>query len=164
MRGVNLQRFLEIRRPVQAFVDWPELEDVTRRYVNFVSPWLVIGDENLGESTLRAAIAAYDVAHPQGYGPAYRAFMEHIAGSAPKLASVRVSVRSDEGCWMPWTYDQPLLDFCASHKRSSIQVRTREVPVSASLVLIKLLTAVSSTRQLTLANLDLARLLKAYPS
>ncbi len=151
-------------RPVKAFTDWPSLEHVALQFINFVSPWLVVGGESLAERTLRDAIASYDETLPHGYEAGHRAFMERIAASAKTLSTLRVSVKDKDGLWAIWTYDEPLMRHLANHKRYSIQIRQRENPVASGPVMIKLLAAISPTQQLEVARLDYPSLLHMSPA
>ena len=137
------------------------MENVTLRFINFVSPWLMIGDDTLADKTLREALKEYEEARSEGYEAAHYQFFVRLARSADDLASVRVSVLNDEEQWEVWNYDEPLMRFLSSRKRSSIQIRMREKPVSPGPVMIKLLAAVSPTNELQMAGLDLARMFQA---
>ena len=145
----------------KAFADWPGLENVTLRFINFVSPWLMIGEDTLADKTLREALKQYEEARNNGYEAAHYQFFERLARSADDLAAVRVSVLNDEEQWEVWNYDEPLMRFLSNRKRSSIQIRVREKPVSTGPVMIKLLAAVSPTNELQMAGLDLARMFQA---
>ncbi|WP_126448143.1 hypothetical protein [Sulfuricystis multivorans] len=150
--------------PVKAFTDWPTLEHVAFQFIYFVSPWLVVNGENLAEQTLRDAIASYDETLLLGYEVSHRKFIERIAASAKALSSIRVSVEGKDGLWSVWTYDEPLMRYLANHKRYAIQIRERDTPVASSTVMIKLLAAISPTKDLEVAGLDYLSLLHMSPS
>lgn len=160
---ISLNRILSnagfATNPVKAFTDWPTLEQVALKFINFVSPWLVVDGETLAERTLLEAISSYDETLPQGYEASYRKFIERIAESAKVLSSLRVSVKDKDGLWAVWTYDEPLMRHLANHKRNSIQIRERETPVASGPVMIKLLAAISPTQELEVARLDFPSLL-----
>ncbi len=142
-----------------AFTDWPSLREVTTRFLYFVSPWLMIGQQNLAETTLRSAFESYERMLPEGYEASHRHFIERIAESANLLASQRVSVMGADGLWIVWMYDEPLMAFLQRHKRSSMQIRERETSVAAGPVMIKLLASISSTKDMHFAEIDISRLL-----
>lgn len=144
---------------LKVFTDWPALEHVAIQFLHFVSPWLVVGNESLAETTLRDAFTAYDETLPKGYAAGHRRFIERIAESAKVLSSLRVSVMNNDEQWAVWNYDEPLMTYLASHKRWSIQIRERETPVASAPVMIKLLASISSTQELQIADIDLSSLL-----
>lgn len=147
------------------FIDWPSLEQVATHFLHYVSPWLMVGQSNLAETTLRAAFSAYEQMLPHGYEASHRSFIERIAESANVLATLRVSVMNDDGLWAVWMYDEPLMTYLKRHNRWSIQIREREAPIASGPVMIKLLASISSTQDMQFADLDIPRLLntKANP-
>lgn len=149
------------RDSVKAFADWPSLEQVAQRFIQFVSPWLIVDGANFAERTLLEAIAAYDQALGTGYEAGHRKFLAVLAASASVLATLRVSVRDKDGLWVVWTYDEPLVRHVERFGRASIQIRKRVAPIDAGPVLIKLLATISPTHDLELAGLDLPDLLRA---
>lgn len=143
----------------KAFTDWPALEQIAIQFLYYVSPWLIVREECLADITLRNALMAYGETSSGGYEAGYGKFIERIAKSAYSLAAIRVSVKNDEGQWMIWNYDEPLMKFMSNHKRTSLQIRERETPVASGPVMIKLLAAVGSTHELQIAEIDISSLL-----
>lgn len=146
-----------------AFMDYPSLEAVATQFLQYVTPWMQVDERNLAEHTLREAFSAYHQQHLSGDGSDHSAFIERIAQAAQELATIRVSVLDSSEQWTVWSYDQPLLAYMAEHSRWSMQIRKRTEPVPVGPVLIKLLAAISSTRDMHTADLDYGRLL-AYGS
>lgn len=144
-----------------AFTDWPTLERVAAAFIHFVTPWMMIGTKNLAEETLRGALEAYEKHSRINIEGGHRSFIERVAESAQTLAAIRVSVMDKDGLWSVWQYDQPLMDYLSQHKRCSIQVRERETSIPVGPVMIKLLAAISTTREMQMADLDIPRLLVA---
>ena len=142
-----------------AFMDYPSLEAVATLFLQYVTPWMQVDDRNLAEHTLREAFSAYRQQPSTGNGSNHSAFIARIAQAAQDLATIRVSVLDSHGQWMVWSYDQPLLSYMAEHSRWSMQIRKRTEPVPAGPVLIKLLAAISSTRDMHTADLDYGQLL-----
>ncbi len=143
------------------FTDWPSLERVAAAFIHFVTPWMMIGATNLAEETLRSALHAYEKNSRINLESAHRSFIERIAESAKTLAAVRVSVLDKDGLWSVWQYDQPLMEYLNHHNRRSVQVRDRDVAIPVGPVMIKLLAAISTTREMQMAELDIPRLLVA---
>lgn len=143
----------------RAFTDWPALERVAIQFLQFVTPWLVIGNESLAESTLREALLTYEENMASGYEVGHRRFIERLAESAKILSSIRVSVKNSRNQWAVWNYDEPLMTYLATHKRYSIQIREREAPVASGPVMIKLLAFISSTQELQMAEINIHELL-----
>ena len=102
---------------------------------------------------------AYEAGSLEGKGFAHRRFLERLAAAARLLGELRISVKNRDEHWAVWTYDEPLMAYLARHKRASIQIRKRDVPISPAPVLIKLLAAISTARDLELADLDIPTLL-----
>lgn len=150
--------------PVRAFAEWPSLEQIALQYINFISPWMVVRGKNLAESTISEALAAFERDLSQPKENRFRSFIEAIAASAKTLAEIRVSVKDTDDLWSIWTYDEPLMSYLAFHKRQTIQIREREMPAASGPVMIKMLAAIGSTRELEAASLDLPRLLLMNPS
>lgn len=146
-------------RPVNAFVDYPALERMAQQFVNFVSPWLVVDEENLAERTLLNAIRAYDKSLPEGYETSRRRFVEQIAVCARTLASADISVQNHDGVWVHWNYDEPLMRYLASHDRRTVQIRKRKTPLLTTPIMIKLLAAVCPSSELEAAGIDYPALL-----
>jgi len=144
-----------------AFTDCPSLERVAAAFLHFVTPWMMIGNANLAEETLREALQVYEAKSRTNLECAHRGFIERIAESARTLASVRVSVLDKDGLWSVWQYDQPLMDYLNHHNRRTVQVRDRDVAIPVGPVMIKLLAAISTTREMQMAELDIPRLLVA---
>lgn len=154
IQSSRLERIAE-----HAFMDHPSLETVATLFVHYVTPWMQVDDRNLAESTLREAFAAYRECPSTGDGSNHSAFIERIAKASQELATIRVSVLDSDGQWVVWSYDQPLLSYMAAHNRWSMQIRKRTEPVPAGPVLIKLLAAISSTRDMLCADLNYGELL-----
>lgn len=153
-----LRRAGLVHKIARAFTDWPTLEHVASQFINYISPWLIINNENLAECRLAGAVAAYNRFDSE---IGHRAFIEHLAHTAIDLVAHRVSVRDNDGAWVVWGYDEPLPDFMRRHQCWAIQVRARETPLPAAPVMIKLLAAVSTTRDLTASDINLAQLLNS---
>lgn len=146
-------------KAARAFTDWPTLEHVATQFLHYISPWLVIDNASVAESRLAGAINAYTDGRDSEHG--HRAFIEHLAYTAQDLASHRVSVQDSDGLWVVWGYDQALTDFMHQHARLAVQVRQRETPLPVAPVMIKLLAAVSTTRDMSATDINLAQLLEA---
>lgn len=144
---------------LKAFTDYPALEKLTFNFLQFVSPWVLSGRASVAECTIRKALLAYDQAQGKGNGLGHRRYLETIAESAKVLSSLRVSVLNSTGQWEIWNYDQPLTEYMQRHKRWAIQIREREQPVAHGPVMIKLLAAISSTKDLVIADIDISSLL-----
>ena len=140
----------------KAFVEWPELEAISLRFLQYVSPWLVVNDYNLAEETLKNAFLAINSKKEFKDFP-HRSFMEAIIQCVDTLASVRISVMSpSSGLWEIWSYDEPLLSWMEKMGKSAMMIRRRETSVDHSPLLIKLLAYVSSTRDMAMAEISFA--------
>lgn len=144
---------------VPAFDDCPTLEFVATRFIDFVSPWLVLDGQNLAERALCEAIGCYNRDRCAGVEAATRSFVRCLAETAVDLSKYRVSVQDSDGLWIVWSYDEPLMQHLSNHKRKSIQIREREDPVPVAAVMIKLLAAVAPMKALQSAGLDFTNLL-----
>lgn len=143
-------------RAERAFVEWPELETISLRFLQYVSPWLVVNDQNLAEETLKSAFLSIDSKKAFKEFP-HRGFMEAIVQCVDTLASVRISVMSaSSGLWEIWSYDEPLLSWMEKMGKSAMQIRYRETAVDHSPLLIKMLAYVSSTREMQMAEISFA--------
>lgn len=147
------------RVALKAFTDWPALEHVAVQFLQFVTPWLVVGNESLAETTLREALQTYEANLASGYEVGHRRFIERLAESANILSCLRVSVKNSREQWAVWNYDEPLMAYLATHKRVAIQIRERETPVASGPVMIKLLAFISSTQDLQMAEINIHELL-----
>lgn len=92
------------RVALKAFTDWPALEHVAVQFLQFVTPWLVVDNESLAETTLREALKAYENL-ALGYEIGHRRFIERLAESANILSCLRVSVKNSREQWAVWSYD-----------------------------------------------------------
>ena len=146
---------------IKAFTDFPALEEVTVQFLHFVPPWVLAGTASVAESAIRKALLAYEKTQGSGGGLGHRRYIETIAESAKVLSSLRVSVRNSNDQWDIWNYDQPLTEYMQRHKRWAIQIRERERPIASGPVMIKLLAAISSTKELVTAEIDITRLFAA---
>ena len=144
---------------LRAFTDHPALEELTLQFLYFVPPWVVSGSDSVAESAIHKALTAFENAKGRGPGLGHRLHIESLAESANILSTLRVSVLNSNDQWDIWNYDQPLIEYMQSHKRSAIQIRSREEPIAAGPVLIKLLAAISTTSELMTADLDISSLL-----
>lgn len=144
----------------RAFTDWPSLENVASQFIDYISPWLMINNEFVAEKRLIGAFNAYATVSDIDHG--HRAFIEHLAHTAKDLAAHRVSIQDGDGVWVVWSYDEPLTQFMGAHSRWAIQVRTREEPLPVAPVMIKLLAAVSTTRDMAATDINLSQLLGAH--
>ncbi len=144
------------------FVEWPELEQISVRFLRFVSPWLMIDEENVAEETLRNAFAAYEEKVVGRKEFPHRCFMEAIAKCVDLLATVRVSVMSEDGLWEIWSYDEPLMSWMEKKHRSAMQIRNRDVPVDSGPLLIKMFAFISSTRDMQLAEISIGLPMKIF--
>ena len=147
------------RAALKAFTDWPALEQVAVQFLQFVTPWLVVGNESLAETTLREALQTYEKNLASGYEIAHRRFIERLAESANTLSCLRVSVKNSRDQWAVWNYDEPLTTYLELHNRVSIQIRERDTPVASGPVMIKLLAFISSTQELQMAEINIHELL-----
>lgn len=145
--------------PVKAFMDWPALETVAKRYIGYVSPWVIVEGEHFAVQTLEDALDSYDQACIYGYDEGYREFMKRIALSAGTLAKLKVSIKNKSKDWIIWDYEQPLITSLQESKSYLVQTRVREKPLSTPSVMIKLLAAVSPISDLINADLDYNKLL-----
>lgn len=145
------------RKAARAFSEWPSLERVASQFIHYISPWLVINNEPVAEKRIAGAIEAYNGIYDSDHG--HRAFIEHLAHTAKDLAGHRVSIQDRDGVWLIWSYDQPLTEFMSRHGRLAIQVRERDTPLPVAPVMIKLLAAVSTTRDMFATDINLAQLL-----
>ena len=143
---------------LKAFTDFPALEEVTVQFLHFVPPWVLAGTVSVAETAIRKALLAYENAQGSGGGLGHRRYIETIAESAKVFSSLRVSVRNSNDQWDIWNYDQPLTEYMQRHKRWAIQIRERERPIAPGPVLIKLLAAISSTKELVTADIDISSL------
>ena len=139
-----------------AFVEWPELEAISMRFLRFVSPWLIVNDQNLAEVTLKEAFAALEHNNSGQKDFPHRCFMESITHCVEALASVRISVMSVSGLWEIWSYDEPLLSWMDRMGKSAMQIRSRDTIVEQGPLLIKLLAYISSTRDMQMAEISFA--------
>ena len=140
----------------RAFVEWPELEEISLRFLQYVSPWLVVNETNLAEETLKKAFLAINSKKEYKEFP-HRSFMEAIVQCVETLASVRISVMSSSsGLWEIWSYDEPLMSWMKKMGRSAMQIRPRETSIDHSPLLIKMLAYVSSTREMQMAEISFA--------
>ena len=135
------------------FLEWPEIEMIAAQYLRYVSPWLIVGEDNLAEMTLRDAFKAREGDPERRRSFPHRSLIEAITQSVPLLASVRISVLNGENLWTIWSYDEPLTTWMEKHGRSAMQIRPRETSVVHGPLLIKMLAFVSSTRDLELAEI-----------
>jgi hypothetical protein len=144
---------------VQAFADWPALKQVASRYVYYVSPWLMVGNENFAERELRQAIRSYDNVKVLGSEHGYCAFVGQLIESARRLAALRVSVQDNENLWRQWFYDEPLTRYMAGHKRASIQIRKREAAIPHRPVAIKMCASIMKTKEIVILDTEINRIL-----
>ncbi|MBK6639111.1 MAG: hypothetical protein IPG34_16530 [Rhodocyclaceae bacterium] len=117
----------------RVFANEPTLHDITLRYLYYLSPWLVANECNLAQETVALALQRYTERNVNAdHEAAFRAFIETLTESAVVLADVRISVKSAEGQWMIWSYDEPLTLWMEEHKHSCIQIRdaSSDVPVA----------------------------------
>jgi len=139
------------------FIEWPEIELLATHYLNYVSPWLIVGDKNVAETTFSAAFMRYEreQALKRSSVLPHRTILSAMAHSVHFLASVRVSVCDKDQLWQIWTYDVPLLTWMAHHHRTSMQVRRRSPSLAHGPLLIKMLGFIGSTRDMQLAEINI---------
>ncbi|TRZ99096.1 MAG: hypothetical protein D4R84_02565 [Rhodocyclaceae bacterium] len=153
----NAIRSLRPRRDTafEIFDTWPSLYRVALRYTRFVTPHIDFEGQNLLAKGIGEAVAAY-LSHPNGPPPAQaRAFLRAIADQASILCRTRMSVRTAEGHWAVWRYDQPLQDLMLFHGRASVQVKERERLLPLGPVLVKFLSYICTVRDLELSGIQL---------
>lgn len=143
----------------RVFVDWPALEDTALRFLQYVSPWLIVDGANLAEVMLQRAIAEYEAAPSSEEDVRYRRFLVCLAGAAQVLRELRISVKNKNEQWAVWSYDEPLMTYLARHNRTSLQIRRRDIGLPVTPVLIKLLASIGSTDELIEVESDIARLM-----
>jgi hypothetical protein len=150
-----------VRRAADSiFFDWPMLRPVAKRFTRYVTPLIELEDgSNLLERSLQMAVEAYnDVTRSYGE-EGVRAFLEALAQGVDPLSALRLSVRTREGHWAIWNYDQPLSDWMAAHERRTVQIKRREQPVERGPIRLKMLSYVCSVRDMQMARIDLRQII-----
>ena len=142
-----------IERAESIFVEWPELEAISTKFLRFVSPWLMVDEQNLAEVTLKEAFSTLNDKRPGNKDFPHRTFMEAITHCVTLLASVRISIMTPSGLWEIWSYDEPLLSWMERMGKSAMQIRKRETTLEQGPLLIKLLAYISSTRDMQMAEI-----------
>lgn len=137
---------------------WPALRTVSLQYCRYVSPFIELeSGENLLEVSLSDAIESFKKHEADDPRKGVQAFIAEFPKRVVDLCRVRLSVQTEEGGWVIWQYDQPVLDWMAIHGRKAVQIRRREDPFDKGPVLVKLLSYICSVRDLQMADMDLVR-------
>ena len=140
------------------FDAWPALRTVSLQYCRYVSPFIELETgESLLELTMADAINSFKMYEATEQRKGIQAFIAEFPKRVVDLCGVRLSVQTEEGGWVIWQYDQPVLDWMAIHGRKAVQIRRREDPFEKGPVLVKLLSYICSVRDLQMADMDLVR-------
>lgn len=139
----------------------PHLKEVAVSFSRFVSPYIEVNGKSVLEMGVTHALKSYRKLQRENHPAAERAYISSLARQVVPLCHLRMSVKSQDGAWAIWCYEEPLFDWMLQHRRKSVLVRLRDRPIDATPVLIKMLAAICTVRDLQMAEFDVSQLIQA---
>jgi hypothetical protein len=133
----------------------PEMRDVAAAYCWYVSPYVYDKGGLLLDRAVPEAIAALARDGKDAARTGVRNFVDVLMQHSASICDLRISIRTADGDWVIWDYEQPLMSVMSANKRESIMIRARTKPILAGAIAVKMLSYICSPADLQVAGIEI---------